>query len=74
TSGQRRFIPFQEICHQHKIKHRTIKFNHPWTNGMVERFNRSAGEQVLTKYHFCSIFEMNCNDLSLSIVTISKRD
>ncbi|MCI2425453.1 integrase core domain-containing protein [Candidatus Acetothermia bacterium] len=51
--------PFEEICRQHEIKHHTIKFKYPWTNGMVERFNRTAGEQALPKYRFESIFEMN---------------
>ncbi|MCL0083675.1 integrase core domain-containing protein, partial [Thermodesulfovibrionales bacterium] len=51
--------PFDKICRQHKIQHRTIKFKHPWTDGMVERINRTVREQVSTKYHFCSIFEMN---------------
>lgn len=50
--------PFDKLCQQHKIKHRTIKFKHPWTNGMVERFNKRIKDKVLKKYRFSSIFEL----------------
>jgi len=51
--------PFDKICQENKIQHRTIKFKHPWTNGMVENFNKRIKRQVLTKYRFQSIFELN---------------
>jgi len=51
--------PFDKICQKHKIQHRTIKFKHPWTNGMVENFNKRIKNRVLTRYRFQSIFELN---------------
>ena len=50
--------PFDNICKENKIQHRTIKFKHPWTNGMIENFNKKIRREVLTKYLFQSIFEM----------------
>lgn len=50
--------PFVKICKEEKINHRTIKFHHPWTNGMVESFNKRIKKEVLTKYRFSSIFEL----------------
>ncbi len=35
-----------------KIKHRTIKFKHPWTNGQVENLNQKIKKK---KYIFCDI-------------------
>lgn len=51
--------PFDKICQENKIQHRTIKFRHPWTNGMVENFHKRIRKNILTKYQFQSIFDMN---------------
>ncbi len=50
--------PFDIICQKHKIEHRTIKFKHPWTNGMVENFNKRIKNNVFKKHPFSTIFEM----------------
>lgn len=50
--------PFDKICKKNKIIHRTIKFKHPWTNGMIESFNKKIKNNVLKKHHFSSIFEL----------------
>lgn len=42
--------PFDLVCKENKIEHRTIKFKHPWTNGMVERFNGKIRSKVFRRY------------------------
>lgn len=44
--------PFDAVCRQEKIEHRTIKFYHPWTNGMIEKFNGRLQTKVLRRYFF----------------------
>lgn len=39
---------FVERCMREKIKLRQTKFKAPWTNGMVERFNRKIKDKVIT--------------------------
>jgi IS30 family transposase len=38
---------FDRICTQHEIDHRLTKPNHPWTNGQVERMNRTLKEATV---------------------------
>lgn len=44
--------PFDQVCQENKVDHRTIKFKHPWTNGMVERFNGKVKTKVFKHYLF----------------------
>jgi transposase-like protein len=43
---------FDRICRTHDIEHRFTKPNHPWTNGQVERMNRTLKEATVRRYHY----------------------
>jgi len=43
---------FDQICQKNNIKHKCTKFAHPWTNGQVERFNRTFKESTTKKYFY----------------------
>ena len=44
--------PFDRACRQHGIEHRLTKPNHPWTNGQVERMNRTIKEATVQRYYY----------------------
>jgi len=44
--------PFDRTCRGHGIEHRLTKPNHPWTNGQVERMNRTLKEATVRRYHY----------------------
>lgn len=43
---------FDRICVKHGIEHRLTKPNHPWTNGQVERMNRTLKEATVYRYYY----------------------
>lgn len=45
---------FDQICRENGIEHRLTKPNHPWTNGQVERMNRTLKEATVKRYHYDS--------------------
>ena len=43
---------FERVCHDNGIDHRLTKTNHPWTNGQVERMNRTLKAATVKKYYY----------------------
>ena len=44
--------PFDRVCRKHGIEHRLTKPNHPWTNGQVERMNRTLKDATVNRYFY----------------------
>jgi len=45
---------FDMRCRENGIEHRLTKVRHPWTNGQVERMNRTIKEATVKRYHYDS--------------------
>ena len=43
---------FELVCAESNIDHRLTKPNHPWTNGQVERMNRTIKDATVKRYHY----------------------
>ena len=43
---------FGGSCDRHGIEHRMTKPKHPWTNGQVERMNRTLKEATVNRYYY----------------------
>ena len=43
---------FDMRCRENGIEHRLTKIKHPWTNGQVERMNRTIKEATVQRYHY----------------------
>ena len=46
-----RQMRFDMICEANGIEHRLTKPNHPWTNGQVERMNRTTKDATVKRSH-----------------------
>jgi len=44
--------PFTKLCNANEIEHRQTLSYHPWTNGQVERINRTIKEATVKKYYY----------------------
>lgn len=49
---------FLRICNENQIEHRKTKVKHPWTNGQVERMNRTLKEATVNSFHYASHDEL----------------
>ena len=45
---------FDRVCRENGIEHRLTKPNHPWTNGQVERMNRTIKDATVKRYFYDS--------------------
>jgi len=45
---------FEYACAQNDVDHRLTKPRHPWTNGQVERMNRTIKDATVKRYHYKS--------------------
>jgi len=53
ANGERfRAHAFEYACARNDIDHRTTKPKHPWTNGQVERMNRTIKEATVKRFHY----------------------
>lgn len=43
---------FAWACEQHNIEHRRTRPKHPWTNGQVERMNRTLKDATVKRYYY----------------------
>ena len=41
---------FDRVCEENGTEHRLTKVNHPWTNGQVERMNRTIKDATVKRY------------------------
>lgn len=53
-----RAVGFELVCARNDIDHRLTKPNHPWTNGQVERMNRTLKEATIRRYHYATHDEL----------------
>lgn len=44
--------PFEKVCSEQLIEHRTTLVKHPWTNGMVEAMNKKIKANTTKRYHY----------------------
>ena len=57
-AGERLGPCLRVACAQNDIDHRLTKPKHPWTNGQVERMNRTIKEATVKRYHYDSHDEL----------------
>ena len=55
---------FNFRCRENGTEHRFTKINHPWTNGQVERMNRTIKEATVQRYHSITMTTPDRSDVT----------
>lgn len=50
---------FARVCRALGVEQRLTKPAHPWTNGQVERFNRTLQEATVQRYHYQTTHQLS---------------
>ncbi|WP_083871861.1 IS481 family transposase [Vreelandella jeotgali] len=50
---------FDVVCYRHGIQHRLTRPFHPWTNGQVERMNRTLKDATVRSFHYATCHELS---------------
>ena len=65
---------FELACARNDIDHRLTKPNHPWTNGQVERMNRTIKEATVRRYYYDSHDQLRAHlDTFMAAYNFAKR-
>ncbi|CBJ51217.1 hypothethical protein, putative transposase [Ralstonia solanacearum PSI07] len=55
---------FERVCVSNGIKQKRTKPYHPWTNGMVERMNRTIKDATIKAYEYSSMEQLRMHVLA----------
>jgi len=53
--------PFDRLCQELGIEHRTTQFRHPWTNGQVEITNKIIKNATTKQFHYDSFSQLKAH-------------